>query len=540
MLRHRTIRSRMYFGIASLVVAVAILSLGSFEGVFKFRKVTKSIRERALELPLTSRLQREISSLRIAYYRFQYESANQRNLLSPDADLLNLKADFFQGIDAVRLALDDYQKQLESSEVYDPRFANIEEESKVVLAMRKDVEALRALPQGDNWLLISGTGVYGTAERLDDLQISASTLPELMKRRMEAFAEEAKTDYHTWITLSSISTGTASIILLLLVWKFNDWIFRPLNVLIAASRKVAKGDYSHRIELPTQDEVAELAAAMNDMTRHFCVIRDDLDQQVRERSREAIRNEQLASVGFLAAGVAHEINNPLASIAWAAESMESRLSDLGLEESFEAGSTEAQELEVIRKYLRRIESEAFRCKEITDGLLDFSRTGNSTKSRTDLNELCEGVIEMVRHLGKYKQKKIAFVAKERVFATVCPQEIKQVVLNLVTNALDSVSENGQVQVELSTKNNLANLRVVDNGCGMTPEVLEHLFEPFFTTKQNGQGTGLGLSITYRIVKEHGGAIVPFSNGASRGSEFTVTLPLDDHAKKINEKQRKAA
>lgn len=540
MLRHRTIRSRMYFGIASLVVAVAILSLGSFEGVFKFRKVTKSIRERALELPLTSRLQREISSLRIAYYRFQYESANQRNLLSPDADLLNLKADFFQGIDAVRLALDDYQKQLESSEVYDPRFANIEEESKVVLAMRKDVEALRALPQGDNWLLISGTGVYGTAERLDDLQISASTLPELMKRRMEAFAEEAKTDYHTWITLSSISTGTASIILLLLVWKFNDWIFRPLNVLIAASRKVAKGDYSHRIELPTQDEVAELAAAMNDMTRHFCVIRDDLDQQVRERSREAIRNEQLASVGFLAAGVAHEINNPLASIAWAAESMESRLSDLGLEESFEAGSAEAQELEVIRKYLRRIESEAFRCKEITDGLLDFSRTGNSTKSRTDLNELCEGVIEMVRHLGKYKQKKIAFVAKERVFATVCPQEIKQVVLNLVTNALDSVSENGQVQVELSTKNNLANLRVVDNGCGMTPEVLEHLFEPFFTTKQNGQGTGLGLSITYRIVKEHGGAIVPFSNGASRGSEFTVTLPLDDHAKKINEKQRKAA
>jgi signal transduction histidine kinase len=110
-------------------------------------------------------------------------------------------------------------------------------------------------------------------------------------------------------------------------------------------------------------------------------------------------------------------------------------------------------------------------------------------------------------------------------AKVNPQEIKQVVLNLITNALDGLDAGGVVQVVLRRSAGMAELEVTDNGCGMTDEVMQHLFEPFFTRRRDGQGTGLGLSITYGIVQDHGGEIVPFSEGPGRGSRFLVTLPL---------------
>ncbi len=138
-------------------------------------------------------------------------------------------------------------------------------------------------------------------------------------------------------------------------------------MLIKGSRIVAAGDFTYRIHLDSHDEMAELGAAMNDMTSRFCTIRDDLDHQVQVRTQQVVRSEQLASVGFLAAGVAHEINNPLASIALCAESLEGRLSEMCPDGS--------QHTEVVQRYLKMIQTEAFRCKEITEKLLDFSRLG---------------------------------------------------------------------------------------------------------------------------------------------------------------------
>ncbi len=115
------------------------------------------------------------------------------------------------------------------------------------------------------------------------------------------------------------------------------------------------------------------------------------------------------------------------------------------------------------------------------------------------------------------------------------QEIKQVALNLITNALGCVEENGSVHIQLKQENNFAELVVTDNGCGMTTEVQKHLFEPFFTRRRDGQGTGLGLSITYQIIEEHGGKIIAHSAGPGFGSEFRVSLPLakSDSAKSKN-------
>jgi two-component system, NtrC family, sensor kinase len=267
------------------------------------------------------------------------------------------------------------------------------------------------------------------------------------------------------------------------------------------------------------------------MTSRFQEIRDDLDCQVRERTKQVVRSEQLASVGFLAAGVAHEINNPLASIAMCSESLEGRLSDL----LSKIGNEKAADRDIVRNYLEMIQKEAFRCKQITEKLLDFSRMGDPERHNTDLRELVAGVIEMIRHVGKYQNKRVVLRDKDPVIAEVCEQELKQVALNLITNALDSVESGGAVDVSVAVRGSNAVLIVEDDGCGMSEEVIQHLFEPFFTRRRGGQGIGLGLSITYRIVEEHNGQIVPHSDGPGKGSKFTVLLPLRQPATRQKKK-----
>ncbi|MFM9116739.1 MAG: sensor histidine kinase, partial [Planctomycetota bacterium] len=135
------------------------------------------------------------------------------------------------------------------------------------------------------------------------------------------------------------------------------------------------------------------------------------------------------------------------------------------------------------------------------------------------------VVEIVETLSDYRDRRVEFIESESVSAWVNPAEIKQVILNLLTNALDSLDPGGRVQVRLTRVGQAAELHVEDNGCGMTEEVLRHLFEPFFTRRRQGRGTGLGMSITYRIIQEHGGTIDVTSAGPGKGSQVRVILPL---------------
>jgi signal transduction histidine kinase len=345
-------------------------------------------------------------------------------------------------------------------------------------------------------------------------------------------ADEVRIQYRSLIGLLSVTTLSAAALLALFLQLFYRWVFRPLRVLVTGSRRVAAGDFGYRIALASRDEMAELAEAMNDMTARFQAIRDDLDRQVQLRTKQVVRSEQLASVGFLAAGVAHEINNPLASIAMCAESLESRLAEFcsphtpcAEDGTRSVPATLEDQLTVMQRYLQMIQSEAFRCKGITEKLLDFSRIGEVKRQNVDLRELVSGVIEMVRHLGKYQDRHIELLDSEPIIVPVNAQELKQVVLNLITNALDSLDSGGKLEIKLQRAADKAELLFTDDGCGMTEEVLAHLFEPFFTRRRGGQGTGLGLSIVYRIVTEHGGQIDAESDGPGRGSRFRITLPL---------------
>jgi signal transduction histidine kinase len=535
------IRHKLQFALALLLVTVGILSFSSFRGAYSYRGLARGISTRAAELPLTTELARHVSDLRDA---LDSATSTQSLLCSPLSvadDIRKMSArDFHLEFSRVQDTLQRYRdalvknKQLAVATGADLNVANITDvrgEWEAVLDIDAVIKRIENLCESDSWVLNEAV-VEQLDVELNELHKLSAALPSYLQKRMQQFAMEVRLQYRTWIILTWVTTISAVPLLILLGYCLYKWIFRPLRTILHGSRHVAAGQFDHRIQLASQDEIGELANAMNNMTQRFQEIRDDLDEQVRQRTKEVVRSEQMASVGFLAAGVSHEINNPLASIALCAESLEDRLQDIIQEDDLLPDDEHNTEIEVLRNYLRMIQDEAFRCKQITQQLLDFSRLGDVEKQPTDMTTLVRDVIEMVGHIGRYKEKEIQFDGTDSVYAAVNPQELKQVVLNLLTNALDSLNGGGMVNVRLQRDRDIAVLVVSDNGCGMTEDVKKHLFEPFFTRRRDGQGTGLGMSITYRIVSDHGGTIDAYSDGPGHGSRVTVRLPsgLDSVAK----------
>ena len=358
----------------------------------------------------------------------------------------------------------------------------------------------------------------GLAARIERLSRRAMELPAILHRDFYAVLLKSQRQYQTSRVIVWVSALTVLGMLCGLATLFHRWVLYPVRLLQRGVRRVARGAFDYKIDLKTGDEMQGLAEAFNDMTARLSVTYADLERQVQERSKQLVRSERLAGVGFLAAGVAHEINNPLASIAFCSEALENRLTPLL--ESGDAGDTK-----VVRNYLRMIQEEAFRCKSITEKLLDFSRCADIQREPTDMVGLIQGVVEMIRHMGKYRGKHIVFQPREAVVAHVDSQELKQVVLNLVVNALDSMESGGVLRIEARRSGGMAEMVFADDGHGMTPDILENIFEPFFTKRRVGKGTGLGLSITHRIISQHHGDIHAESPGEDKGATFTVRLPV---------------
>lgn len=516
------IRNKLLAGLALLVVIVTISSGSGLYGLYLYRSMVKSLSARAHELPMASALIDQASELRVLLSQLQARSF-EGEAESQEHFENRARVEVRDRLATIKKILSSYEWQLDYSEFEVEHLTAGQHERRTFEEVENTYQHMQAIAEQDDWVG-DPARVRDLQQKSDRMQKLACALPAYLHDRLQRLGNDARAQYRSLIWLSWVTSIAGGLLLVLLVKLFYDWVFRPLRLLIRGSRHVAAGNFSYRTRLDNQDEMAELADAMNDMTERFQSIRDDLDRQVRERTKQVIRNEQLASVGFLAAGVAHEINNPLASIAMGAESLESRLGSIIAADHPDRG--------VVQQYLNMIQSEAFRCKEITERLLDFSRLGDSRRQDVDLTELVQNVIDMVSHLEKYKHKSVRLAPGPRLTAHVSPQEIKQVMLNLLTNALDSVEPQGVVEVALKQTGRQIELHVSDNGCGMTPEVLEHLFEPFFTRKQGGQGTGLGLSISFRIIADHGGEIVATSDGPGRGSQFRVVLPLDQPAKEM--------
>ncbi len=241
------------------------------------------------------------------------------------------------------------------------------------------------------------------------------------------------------------------------------------------------------------------------------------DVTVRVEAIHAInRAEKLAAVGRLAAGVVHEINNPLATIAACAESLEQRID--------EGSFSTSDAVDDLAEYLGLIKSEAFRCKTITTGLLDFSRIRTGERSHTDAGEIVRSAANLILH-----QKRGNDISQELDIDDDLPLvsadggQIQQAVIALATNAIDAMQDGGRLTFRVFQRGNRVVIEVADTGSGIPQENMSKIFEPFFTTKEVGRGTGLGLAVCYGIISEHGGRLSVRST-VGKGTTFSIFLP----------------
>ena len=515
-----TIRFKFLFCLALLLILVLALALVGYSALSFYRNAVRDIGGRLETLPLALDITAEIEELRSAFDKidFYYQQRTLKQLLF-EIETSQQKARFGNLLTGFGVSLEEYDRLLQTRLRQDKSDEILKREAATLYEIKSAWENLKARTDHEDW---TSQKVYieAVGEELRKLRILVAYIPKYQAEGLNEYSKNVKNRYRTLYSLTIFTGITSAILLTVLVRLGYVWVFRPLSVLIEGSRIIASGQFQHRIKLNTQDEMSELAKALNEMTGRFQAICADLDQQIKIRSQEAVRNERLASVGFLAAGVAHEINNPLASIVMCAESLENRLKP---EENGE---------DIVQKYLKMIQTEAFRCKTITEKLLDFARTEKSNREKTDLSSLVYGMVEMLAHHGDYRDKEVQLSLPKSLYATVNPQEMKQVMLNLLTNALDSIPQKGVVRVKLYEKNGTVHLIVEDNGCGMDAEVLQNVFEPFYTRKKQGQGTGLGLSITHRIISDHDGRIEASSPGVGKGSTFHLEIPVEKNVSKI--------
>jgi two-component system, NtrC family, sensor kinase len=314
-------------------------------------------------------------------------------------------------------------------------------------------------------------------------------------------------------------------------------VMAPLQRLRQGVRRVAEAQFTEKLDpkqMTSSPEFVELAEDFNRMGSELDGFYQKLEEQVRTKSRELVRSERLASVGFLAAGVAHEINNPLNIISGYAE-----LTDKQLEPGRGRLSLEGEDALRARECLKIIRDEAFRCKEIIDKLLSLARNSSDSREALDLSGVAREVASMTHGLKNYRDRRLTLKLDptEPLEVQANLTEMKQVLLNLTINALEAVPPvDGEVCIEGRRTRDWVELSVKDNGRGMCPDVLQHVFEPFFTARRgNGpgdRGTGLGLSITHAIVESHGGRIQAESDGVGRGARFTVRLPAQNATRRL--------
>ena len=299
---------------------------------------------------------------------------------------------------------------------------------------------------------------------------------------------------------------------------------RPLGELTQMVQLLGQGDLNQRIHLQSNDEIGHLAATFNQMAESLQIYHDTLEQKVEERTqelehsqRQLLQAAKLASVGELASGVAHELNNP-------AEILLMRTSSLAQEiEQCQLSAETAEDVEVIQRQVEKI-------SRIVSGLVTFGQRSNAQLKPVHLNEIILRTVALTEDLSRSRRVEMVLdLARELPRVQADSAQIGQVLLNLINNAVDAMPEGGKITlssnlVERKNQGTAVAIAMADSGQGIPDEYLARIFDPFFTTKEVGQGTGLGLSISYGIVEDHGGSIEVESR-PGEGSCFTVYLPV---------------
>jgi two-component system, NtrC family, sensor kinase len=320
----------------------------------------------------------------------------------------------------------------------------------------------------------------------------------------------------------------------LFVWRF---VHVPVKCLMRGTERISAGDLDYRIAPHSHSEIGLLARSFNlmagDLKRAYDQLRDwaqTLEERVAEKTNalqraqsQLVHNEKMASLGALAAVVAHEINNPLSGVLTYTKLVRKTMRD---------GPPSAERLPSIQKYLETMEMETARCGHIVKNLLEFSRQSDGGDSEANINEILERTLFLIAHKLELQGVKIETqLAADLPLIPCDPEQIQQALLAILINAVEAMPEGGGLRVHTRVGTSEENARqievvIADTGVGIAADVLPHLFEPFFTTKQDKKGVGLGLSVVYGIVQRHRGRIdVESEPGA--GATFTIALPEEN-------------
>jgi len=300
----------------------------------------------------------------------------------------------------------------------------------------------------------------------------------------------------SWIKVALFAATAVLALSLIIWWFFENLVGKPVSRLVTATQRVAGGDLTCKVDVKRRDELGRLADSFNDMTG-----------KLREQHQQLIQSDKLASLGRLAAGVAHEINNPLTGVLTYSSFLLKRAEDAETRE----------DLEIIVR-------ETKRCRQIVKNLLDFARQARPNKSDVDLDGVIRRALEILRNRLTLEGVSVDVdVARDLPSIKADRDQLVQVLVNLIVNAADALGKTGgTITIRSAKAAGGVVLEVADNGCGINSENLNKIFDPFFSTKGH-EGTGLGLAVVWGIVNEHGGAIEVASN-TGRGTVFTIRLP----------------
>ena len=311
----------------------------------------------------------------------------------------------------------------------------------------------------------------------------------------------------------------------LTAYGLSSRLLRQINGLLAGTRQIMQGNLDHRVALTEPDEIGQLAKSFNAMAQEIQLHREHLQRIVDEKTVELklaqdslIQSEKLASIGLLASGVAHELNNPLTSI----------LMNVSLL------TEDAGDQPALKTELQRIYEDTVRCKGIIDDLRDFSRRQDLDLVPTNLNRLAKDALALVSRRKEFERIGVSTQFAATIPQVPCdPARMEQVLINVFVNAAQAMPAGGVLTVETRLRDGFAEISVRDTGSGIPREIRSKIFDPFFTTKPHG--TGLGLSIVYRIMEAHAGRVelagIAQEGGSEGeagqvGTEVVLLLPLE--------------
>jgi two-component system NtrC family sensor kinase len=329
-------------------------------------------------------------------------------------------------------------------------------------------------------------------------------------------------------------TAGAMLIVAVISWLFIWWVVgKPISALKKGTEHLSAGELGYQIEVRSNDEAGDLARSFNGMSLQLRAANEEivtwartLEERVDDKTKELrsahehmLHVEKMASLGKMAAVVAHEVNNPLSGILTYAKL---------LRKWVDSGQAGREKREEAMQCLELIAAESRRCGELIKNLLSLSRTAPMNIQSTDLHAVVDRCLMLVRHQLDLGGVELQVKSAEDLPRVPCdPAQIEQVLIALIMNAIDAMPRGGNLWLETQMNGDAGEIviRVRDDGAGIAPDILPHIFEPFLTTKETGHGVGLGLAISRGIVERHNGSIEVESE-LGRGTTFTITLPSE--------------